>query len=514
MNLKSKEFKLLISDIEFRSERRDKYLPVYEDLGYLTKLENNKNQIIFGRRGSGKTHLLGGFVEYINKKNRNIAVYVDLKKLTNDIIDNNVNDFEKKSFLYFWAIMKEILTELRSEINRRLTSNSLSKFKKEKLIDAISSIDSTLRNISSNNLSTKTGDLVNDSLDKSIGGFSKEETPEEIEEESIKIMIRRLIGKIGANYLIVGLDEWSSLRLDVQPRLANMLNKEFFTSNKISFKIATIKFRTQFYILSKNIGLELGADIFSDIDLDISQMWERGLDASINFFRGMIIKHLNYSIKKLNLGLNKITEKTILDVFTSDKAFIELVKASEGIPRDFLNIFRRSYDYFINGPSAKTISIRHIKKAVADWYQEDKISALVATSKPYLLLERLINEVIIRYRIKQFILPSAESGSKEIQQLVDLRLLHLLKQGWSSKRTPGKRFDIFSIDYGAFISILETKIGKEVRQIWSGDDPLPEVNLRNIRRKEFNIKEPATKRRTRKISQEDLRQATLPLFKL
>ena len=74
MDLKSKKFKLLISDIEFRSERRDKYLPIYEDLGYLIKLENNKNQVIWGRRGSGKTHLLGGLVEFINKNGKNIAV--------------------------------------------------------------------------------------------------------------------------------------------------------------------------------------------------------------------------------------------------------------------------------------------------------------------------------------------------------------------------------------------------------------------------------------------------------
>ena len=41
-NLKSKTFKSLVSDIEFRSERRDTYLSIHEDLGYLRRLDNNK----------------------------------------------------------------------------------------------------------------------------------------------------------------------------------------------------------------------------------------------------------------------------------------------------------------------------------------------------------------------------------------------------------------------------------------------------------------------------------------
>lgn len=310
MDLKSKKFKLLISDIEFRSERRDKYLPIYEDLGYLIKLENNKNQVIWGRRGSGKTHLLGGLVEFINKNGKNIAVYIDLKKLTNDIVD--IADLQKKSFFYFWAIVREILIQLRLEIDRRLVLPRLSKFNHAKLRDVIPLIDPTLKDIELMSLSNKTGDLVNDpSVSGNKLGFlsPNEEIQEGAKGNSIKARIEEIIKKIGATYLIIGLDEWSSLTTDIQPKLANMLNKEFFTSRKISFKIATIKFRTQFYIVSKNVGLELGADIFADIDLDISQMWERGLDASINFFRGMLIKHFNFSIEKLNLELDKITKK-------------------------------------------------------------------------------------------------------------------------------------------------------------------------------------------------------------
>jgi len=206
----------------------------------------------------------------------------------------------------------------------------------------------------------------------------------------------------------------------------------------------------------------------------------------------------------------------IFNFFSGEDAFVELVKASEGIPRDFLNVFKRSYDYFVGDLKAKAICIRHIKKAVADWYNEDKLSGLSNESNLYKMLEKLVNEIIIGRRTKQFIVQSSESSNKEIQNLVDLRLLHLIKQGWSSKTTPGERFDVFSIDYGAFISILATKIGKDVKQLWSGDTPLPEVNLRDIRRKEFSVKDVAINniRRKQIKNDDEFKQETLPLFNI
>lgn len=519
MNFKSKEFQLLISDIEFRSERRDKYLPIYEDLGYLVKLDNNKNQVVFGRRGSGKTHLLGSLVEFINKERENIAVYIDLRTVVNDIIVDDVLNVDEKSFIYFWKCITEIIIRLREEVMERLESPKLSKSIREKLIESITLIDQLLKDISSQKFDKVVGEFSADDLSDPEFGFvktgaKKEVSKKGLKEGFIKDRIESIVKNIGADYLIVGFDEWPRLMRAIQPRLANMLNKAFFSSKRIVFKFATIRFRTQIYIAKDGVGLELGADTSDDIDLDILQMWERGLEASKGFFVRMLAKHLNFSIKKLNLDFNNFTNKNIMKLFASDRTFIELVKASEGIPRDFLNVFKRSYDYFVNDTVAKGISIRHIKKAVSDWYQDDKISVLDPPSRAYQLLERLINEVITKYKTKQFILLSKESANKDIQKLVDLRLLHLLRRGWSSKKAPGERYDVFSIDYGAFISILETKIGKEVQQIWTGDEPLPEINLRAIRRREFSIKESQIKSASKKIKVDSRLQPSLPLFDL
>ncbi|MBU4285080.1 hypothetical protein KKI21_02545 [Patescibacteria group bacterium] len=516
--LKTKEYQILVSDIEFRSERREVCLSVYEDLGYLIKLNDNKNQVIFGRRGSGKTHLLGSFVEYVNKEiKKDIAIYIDLKDIANEIVQEYTID--QKSYFYFWEFVEKIAVKLREEIINRLSMLKANSIKQKKLYKAIVLIDNLLTDISEEKFNTITGNFKNiENGSIKIDGFSdggkRAKEKKQIKKKSTKDRFEEIIKISGTRYLFIAIDEWISFKPDMQPRFANMLNKAFINSKVIALKIGTIKYRTRFYLSKKNLGLELGSDIFSSIDLDINQMWERGVEKSIKFFSGILIKHLNYSIKKLKLKLDPYSKSKLNYLFASDKAFVELVKASEGIPRDFLNIFKRSYDYFLNDIKAKKITIRHIKSAVSDWYQDDKISALDSSSKVYKVLENLINNVIIQYKTKQFILPTEETANKEIQSLIDLRLLHLLKQGWSSKGTPGKRYNIISIDYGAFIAILETKIGKEVKQLWSGDDPLPEVNLRDIRRKEFSIKDTKI---FKKSEREDLKttkeQLILPLFK-
>src|SRR4029077_996896 len=57
--------------IWLKSEELPSFKEYYIDIGYLTKLDNNSNHLVSGRRGTGKTHLLGAFNEYINSEKKN-----------------------------------------------------------------------------------------------------------------------------------------------------------------------------------------------------------------------------------------------------------------------------------------------------------------------------------------------------------------------------------------------------------------------------------------------------------
>ncbi|MFA6431947.1 MAG: hypothetical protein WCV91_06195, partial [Candidatus Margulisiibacteriota bacterium] len=273
MKLKSNKYKMLVEDTELRSERRDVFLPVYEDLGYITKLNNNKNQVVFGRRGSGKTHLLGSLIEFVNKKQINLAILVDLKIISNKIVGEM--DIDQKSFIYFWSIVEDVLIQINQEITRRLSAQKQSEVKIEKFNESRRLIESALKKISTEQLSFKTGDFLARDGNCSPMGFIQRNGDEKnklSKKDNILSIIEKIKQLVGVSYVIIGFDEWSSLTKDIQPRLADMLNKAFFTSKNIAFKFVTIKFRSQFYLPKRNIGLEFGHDIFREIDLDVTQM--------------------------------------------------------------------------------------------------------------------------------------------------------------------------------------------------------------------------------------------------
>jgi len=50
-----------------QSEKLPEYLRFYVKNEWLDQLHNNSNHIICGRRGTGKTHLLGAFCEKVKK---------------------------------------------------------------------------------------------------------------------------------------------------------------------------------------------------------------------------------------------------------------------------------------------------------------------------------------------------------------------------------------------------------------------------------------------------------------
>ena len=63
--------KCAISRIQNRSEKQkdiDKLINTFVDSGIIGQLNNTNNQIFFGRRGTGKTHVLRFFEQQLKKK--------------------------------------------------------------------------------------------------------------------------------------------------------------------------------------------------------------------------------------------------------------------------------------------------------------------------------------------------------------------------------------------------------------------------------------------------------------
>ena len=81
-----KDLKLVqaISGISKRAERQrdiDKIINSYVEVGILPQLLNNNNQILFGRRGTGKTHILKYLENAHRQDNKKTVCFIDCRIL-------------------------------------------------------------------------------------------------------------------------------------------------------------------------------------------------------------------------------------------------------------------------------------------------------------------------------------------------------------------------------------------------------------------------------------------------
>jgi hypothetical protein len=100
------------------------------------------------------------------------------------------------------------------------------------------------------------------------------------------------------------------------------------------------------------------------------------------------------------------------------------------------------------------------------------------------LLGRLINEVIGKKTARSFLLERSHSRNPTILALFDHRVIHLLSKGYSDKENPGVRYNIYTLDYGTYVDLIQTKKQPDLGLIET-DEPdrlVPFDDKRSIRR--------------------------------
>lgn len=102
-----------------------------------------------------------------------------------------------------------------------------------------------------------------------------------------------------------------------------------------------------------------------------------------------------------------------------------------------------------------------------------------------------MSNVISGRKARAFLIKQDQTPDPLIQQLVDDRILHIIKRGWSGKDNPGERYDVLQIDYGCYVHLLGTNaapqslLGGDDEEDFSavvGDVDVPEEDYRAIRR--------------------------------
>jgi hypothetical protein len=245
------------------------------------------------------------------------------------------------------------------------------------------------------------------------------------------------------------------------------------------------------------IGIELGADFAANVDLDDFMVFEQDRERAPDFFRGLFFKHLTAGADENEQVPGLHTESDLISKgFTSRRVFDELVRASEGVPRDAINIAAKA----AVRAGDRSISMPEVRRAAPQWFQTDKEAALRGVTGGQELLNWVIDKVIREKLARGFLVNQRSSGAQLLTALFDARVLHIVRRGYSAQDEPGERYDVYVIDYGAYVDLINTQNApRRLLPVDVDDDDddvddsdagwveVPEQDLRALRRAVLDI---------------------------
>lgn len=457
---------------EYNSEKN--YLEYYAGLETLDKVISIKDQIIYGRRGTGKTHLLKALQEKLLADDQKyLPVYIDLRTFKPTLESNNDLYY---ALIIFQEIVVEVLKCVYVNLDYLYQEYTVEQQKiiidpqRRKILALLEKFNRSFDGKSFTKMG-ETGFRVNEvkklatnlKIAKIPELFGSKEVNKEIESEDEKIKyisfsdmsdaISQLLEAVDIDRIFCLLDEWSEIPETSQYILAEFL-KRTFVPKKVTLKIAAIPNRTQ--LISENrIGLEDGGDIFG-FPLDNRYIYELYPEITKAFFNELLYKQLYLMAPQLYEIFYDNKEKrpvhNFINIFLANQALREILIASAGIPRDFLNIFISAYNIFFTKTNNRHLVVADIRNATVEWYGVDKKKTVDANSNAKLLLDKIINDILITKKRCHFLIPEKYEKVKELNDLIDLRVIHLRKRGISHKGNKGVVYNVYYLDYACYTS--------------------------------------------------------------
>jgi len=508
-----------VSRILQRSERqidREKIVRTFVDIGILPQLNNQNNQILYGRRGTGKTHVLKVLQSQLDEEEKTETVYIDSRTLgsTAQFSDPSV-PIRKRCLALFRDILGPIYNALLEYIVENPTDDA------EKALEAADRLQSSI--IEPVKLykedSVKTTESKSESNDTSAGiSFSgpspssagltanymsadqssrevqktyRVESEDKVVFPSVHSFLSESLSLADVNLYIL-LDEWSSIPQEIQPYLAEFLKRSVLPVRRAILKIATLEYRSRFSEPGHDtiLGFELGADVATAPDLDDYYVYDRNPEQITNIFADIVYRHLTVDLPDGYLRENYAVSSggdLTSRMFTQRKTFKELARAAEGVARDLINIFNNAF-FNSHKRGRSTMDQKSVIEASRQWFEQDKAQDL--DEKMQDVLRRIVDEVIGNKNARSFLLPQRLKEHPMVQKLFDVRVIHHMQRGYADKDNPGVRYDIYSLDYGTYVDLIGTskepqiELFNEDRNLEGehGDIVVPFDDKRSIRR--------------------------------
>jgi hypothetical protein len=504
-----------IKKLVYRAEQQASYLENFVPIVGFAKLSTANTEILYGRNGTGKTHFFRAFQQHCYddfELSKVLPVYIDCRLLDIGSLGSEIL-LERLLTIFYKRLIRKILTDLKEFSDQVITVGTLQRLFGGEGRDRRKNIDASLANLQrlldegliDESVKSYVRKVENESTGatKISGGLTFSAGVSErhmngearakvelgasvasqnkkkletiynglaiIDYDQIRSLIDTIIENSGAKSVTVLIDEWSDLPRDVQPLIAEMIKKTLGTSQFIHLKIAALKF---FCWPSAELGdgQRIGmtrANLSVFADLDALLRYEAQEQAVKDFLTAMLYKHL-VALEPNLRDISLVDFENVLcgTVFDGDGAYQELIRSSEGNPRDFLRLLtsccqRAELD------SGKPISERAVLDGAIRHFQDDKQPEIAHDATLTGAFDRLF-QLVIKSGSKLFAVSSELSEQNDIlRELWHYRFIHLVQS-----RLPifaddiVKEYDIYTMDYGKLLSLKLTQEGdKQFKKI-------------------------------------------------
>jgi hypothetical protein len=464
-------------------EDLERLAETFVDVGPLfARLSTRDNQVIFGRRGTGKTHALAYLAERL-RSNGDTVVSVDLRligsnggvyseagvslaeaatrllldvlgRIHEDLVDHVLEHADENNGVT--AATLPLLDKLADAITEVSVEGETEQRDRRGLADASGSSDGleigltpagpALRAIAETNHYRRT---VRE-RETLLRGVARHR----VHFGQLGSVLQKLVPVVPGKRVWLLLDEWSSVPFALQPLLADLLRRSVLPIRGLTTKIAAIDHRSIFKVDRDDVsylGFEVGSDVAADVDLDDYMVFSNDDATAVSFFAQLFTRHVMALSDEVAMPELVSSDEFIKRAFASKKAFAELVRAGEGVPRDAINILGKA----ALKADERRIALADVRGSARSWYLQDKEGAVKSKKDGLALLHWIIDEVIGHRRARAFLL--RQGGENHlIQWLYDQRVVHLVKRGIAAKDRPGVRYDAYALDYGCYVDLLAT----------------------------------------------------------
>lgn len=441
--------------------------PVYvETANHLDRVAAPQHQVIFGRRGSGKSCLLVHFHRH--------AKDLGVRSLY-------VNADEVKRLRYPDLLVRLLLAVLRElpQTRRRLLilkKETLAR-RAAKALEALLD-EADVQAVSHRRASTTSRHAGVTADAKALKGAMKEATESVLdrtasfEEQKLDHLERHLQDykdalkeglPDGTGHLAVIVDDFYLLPPAVQPDVIDYLHR-LVRGTGAFLKMGTIRHRTRLvrYEGGQTVGVEQRQDVEA---IDLDRTFEQ-FDDTRAYLTTML------DAMGAQVGVERASQ-----TYLSGDGLFQLALCSGGVPRDYLNIFTEAVGV-ARSRNAERVTPTHVYKASArESYRTKLHNFRQDVGGDVAPLERLFQDLMIfciREKKKTaFLVSQAEAqsdpdGHELIQQLMDFKLIHVVEADTSAASGRPGRYEAYTLDFSAFME--PRRRGIEIVEFWKTDE--------------------------------------------